>query len=261
MEADREVGLIFFPFARERWKAHFLQLFNYNFCILKFEVDTMKRLCVVWFGIMLVTALGYGQSSSAAPAQDASKATGHGSIFVKLSKTLDSSKLKEGDAIEVETTGGFRLPDGTLVPKGSKLSGHVVAAKARSKGDSDSQLTLAFDKLNAANGKQLSVKGGVQAVFPPAEEPMGPNMATAGTSQGGSGAGSSPTAAGVGLTNTKSGSNASAEGQAQSTMTPQSVGVQGIDNLQLDNGVISSKGKNVKLNGGVRLVVRADFLG
>jgi len=221
----------------------------------------MKQVCVVWLGIMLVAALGYSQSSSAPPSQDAATPAGHGSIFVKLSKALDSSKLKEGDAIEVEITSGFKLPDGILVPQGSKLTGHVVAAKARSRGDSDSQLTLAFDRLNTTNGKQLSVKGDVQAVFPPAEEPTGPNMATAGTSQGGSGAGSSPTAAGVGLTNSKSGSNMSAEGHVESTMSPQSMGVQGIGNLQLDNGVISSKGKNVKLNGGVRLVVRADFFG
>ena len=51
--------------------------------------------------------------------------------------------------------------------------GHVTAAKARSKGDPESQLTLAFDKLNVANGKQLSVKGAVQAVFPPPDE-VGP---------------------------------------------------------------------------------------
>ena len=89
---------------------------------------------------------------------------------MKVTKTLDSSKLKEGDAVEVETAGSFKLPDGTLVPKGSKLTGHVTAAKARSKGDSDSELTVTFDKLNITSGKQLSIKGAVQAVFPPAEE-------------------------------------------------------------------------------------------
>ena len=75
---------------------------------------------------------------------------------------------------EFETAGSFKLPDGTLVPKGSHLEGRVISSKARSKGDSDSELTLAFDKLDIANGKQLSIKGTVQAVFPPAEESMGP---------------------------------------------------------------------------------------
>ena len=111
-------------------------------------------------------------------AQTTPAAIGHGAFPVKVVKTLDSSKLKEGDNVEVETAGAFKLPDGTLVPKGSKLTGHVTSSKARSKGDSDSQLTVSFDKLNITNGKQLSVKGIVQAVFPPPDEPMGPNMST-----------------------------------------------------------------------------------
>ncbi len=63
------------------------------------------------------------------------------------------------------------------------------------------------------------------------------------------------------VTNTKSGSNMDAESKAEATPTPQSVGVHGIDNLQLDNGVLTSKGKNVKLGGGVRMIVHVDILG
>ena len=38
-------------------------------------------------------------------------------------------------------------------------------------------------------------------------------------------------------------------------------GVQGMHDLSLDKGVLTSKGKNVKLGSGIRLVVRADILG
>jgi hypothetical protein len=44
-------------------------------------------------------------------------------------------------------------------------------------------------------------------------------------------------------------------------MTPQSSGMHGIRNLRLDNGVLSSKRKSVKLGGGVRMIVRVDVLG
>ena len=50
---------------------------------------------------------------------------------MKVTRTLDSSKLKEGDTVEVETAGSSSCPDGTLVPKGSKLAGRVTAAKAQ----------------------------------------------------------------------------------------------------------------------------------
>jgi len=226
----------------------------------------MKQFSIAFLGILLVATLCYGQGSSSAPAQAAPAAIGHGAFPVKVIKTLDSSKLKEGDAVEVETAGSFKLPDGTLVPKGSKLAGHVTAAKARSKGDPDSQLTVVFEKLNIANGKQLSVKGVVQAVFPPPDEVMDPSITGAATTAAGGSAGGVGPAGGamasVGVvTDTKSGSNADAESKAQSTPTPQSVGVHGIDNLQLDNGVLTSKGKNVKLGSGVRMIVHVDIFG
>jgi hypothetical protein len=217
----------------------------------------MNRFGIVLVSVLLAATLCFGQAS--APEQTTPAATGHGAFPVKVAKTLDSSKLKEGDSIEVETAGSFKLADGTLVAKGSKLEGKVVSSKSRSKGDSDSELTLSFDRLNIANGKQLSVKGTVQAVYPPAEEPMGPNMATAGTSAGGSGAGAG--SGGVGLTNTRNGADTQSASSPQAVMNMNATGVQGMHDLELEDGILTSKGKQVKLGSGVRMVVHVDILG
>lgn len=223
----------------------------------------MNRIGIVVLGAALAASFCYGQGSQSAPAQTAPGAIGHGAVPVKVVKTLDSSKLKEGDTIEVATAGSFKLADGTLVPKGSKLTGQVMAAKARSKGDPESELTLTFDKLNIANGKQLSVKGMVQAVFPPQEE-VEPNMAgkatagAGGAALGGAGAGD----IGVGtVTDTHSGSNMESSANAQPVLSPKAVGVQGIHGLELKDGVLTSKGKNVKLGDGVRMIVHVDIFG
>lgn len=225
----------------------------------------MNRIAIVVLGILLAASACFGQTAAtAAPA-----AVGHGAFPVRVTKTLDSSKLKEDDVIEVETASSFKLPDGTLVPKGSKLEGRVVMSKARSKGDPDSELTLAFDKLNIQGGKLLALKGAVQAVYPPADEPMGPNMATMGTSAGGSGAAGKPGVSGaggspgggVGLTNTKTGADTQSSSTPQAVIDVKAEGVQGMHDLQLDNGVLTSKGKNVKLGNGVRMTVRVDILG
>jgi hypothetical protein len=176
---------------------------------------------------------------------------------VKIKKALDSSNLKEGDPVEVETTGAFKLPDGILVPKGSKLTGHVATATARSKGDAESRLSIAFDKLNGRTAGQFSVKGTVQAVFPPKEEPE-PMMAGKATAS----AGGSTTGVDAGtVTDAKIGSNMESSAKPEPDMTPQSSGVHGIGNLRLDNGVLSSKRKSVKLGGGVRMIVHVDILG
>ena len=225
----------------------------------------MNRLGIVLLGAVFAASFCYGQGSTSAPAQAVPTAVGHGAFPVKVIKTLDSSKLKDGDAVEVETAGAFKLPDGTLVPKGSKLTGHVTAAKARSKGDPESQLTLTFVKLNIVNGKELSIKGVVQAVFPEPDQEMDPSIRGAATTAAGGAAGGATSGAGgasVGIvTDSKSGSNANSDSRAQNAVTPLSVGVHGMDNLQLDNGVLTSKGKNVKLGSGVRMVVHIDILG
>jgi hypothetical protein len=216
--------------------------------------------------ILLAVIACYVQDSAAALAQSPVSALAHGSVPVKVTKTLESSKLKEGDLIELETSGSFKLPDGTLVPKGSKLLGHVTDARARSKGDPGSELTISFDKLNISGGKQLAVKGTVQAVFPPPDEQLDPSITGAATTaSGGSTRGAQGAVTTVGnvgtVTQTKTGANMESSAGGSPEASPKSQGVQGMHDLQLDNGVLTSKGKQVKLGNGVRMIVRVDILG
>lgn len=185
-------------------------------------------------------------------------AVGHGSFPVKVTKTLDSSKLKEGDSVSLETTGSFKLPDGTLVPKGSKMQGHVTSAKAKSKGDPESELVIALDKLDVLKGKELTLKGTVQAVFPPAEE-ADPGMPTTSSHQGGPGTVPSPDYKPT--TDIKTGVATENSPSVQPASDPKSTGVHGFHDLSLEDGVLRSKGKNVKLGSGVQLIVHVDILG
>lgn len=214
----------------------------------------MNRSGILFSATLLAATLCYGQGSPSAPVQAAPAAIGHGAFPVTVVKTLDSSKLKEGDAIELQTVGSFKLPDGTLIPKGSRLTGHVAAAKARSKGDPESELTLTFEKLNVVNGKQLTLKGAVQAVAPPVDRPD-PGVPSAATAPGGNGTSGGAVGLSPGYTPNTSNSNASAN------LGPNSVGVQGMNDLELKDGVLSSKGKNVKLGDGVRMIVHVDIQG
>lgn len=219
----------------------------------------VRTLCLL---PLMSVSLCFGQNAAPNPPQSTTQnAIGHGAFPVKVAKTLDSSKLKEGDAVEVETAGGFKLPNGTLVPKGSRLAGHVTSAKAKSKGDTESQLAIVFDKLRVANGEELPVKGTIQALFPPAAE-ADPGLPPASAHQGGNGAGltggSVPTPEYKPTSDIKTGVEGSSN-HAEPALNPQSVGVQGFDNLDLKDGILTSKGKNVKLGSGVRMIVRADI--
>jgi hypothetical protein len=223
----------------------------------------MARISSVALVVLFAASLCFGRAAAQTSPQTAAPVLlGHGAFPVKVTKALDSSKLKEGDAVELETSGSFKLPDGTLVPRGSKMLGHVTMAKARSKGDLQSQLVLSFDKLNVANGKQLAVKGAVQAVFPPADE-VDPGVPGSSSHQGGPGGGNPgapPPPEYKPTTDIKTGIATEATSRAQPASDPKATGVHGFDNLSLEDGVLTSKGKNVKLGSGVQMIVRVDIL-
>ena len=75
-----------------------------------------------------------------------------------LPKGIDSKKLKEGDTVMCQTVTPLRTSVG-IIPSGSKVVGHVTVAKARSNGDSESTLGLAFDKIEYGKGKEAHVEG------------------------------------------------------------------------------------------------------
>src|SRR5579885_2975643 len=105
----------------------------------------MNRVSIALLIMPLIVPPSFAQNSSSTT-QQTPAAVAHGAFPVKTVKALDSSKLKTGDAVEVETIGSFKLADGTVVPKGSRLTGHVSDAKARSRGDAQSDLTVDFEK-------------------------------------------------------------------------------------------------------------------
>jgi len=229
------------------------------------EVDVMTRIGAMASAVLLAMSLCYGQKAAPAPAQPASATQtpsaatglGHGAFPVQVTKMLDSSKLKQGDIVEFKTAGAFVLPDGRRVPEGAMVTGHVTEAKARSKGDSQSELAVVFDQISLAKGEQLTIKGIVQAVgpnpFPDATQvPNGPTMQAHG---GGNNGGWTPT------TDIKSGSDLTKSTYPSSMVTPESTGVHGIRGLQLGpDGVLTSNGKQVKLDSGVRIIVRGEIL-
>jgi hypothetical protein len=175
-------------------------------------------------------------SSGAHPGQQA-----HGAFTVELTKDLNSKKLKEGDPVEAKLTGSITLPNGSVVPRGARVTGHVTQAKARSNHDSDSALGIVFDKIAWSGNEGTSVKGVVEAAAP------NPNAQTgdAGLADG--------------YNNLKDVTTKSVAAPPPSQQVPvlnsDSKGVLGMKNLQLNDSVFTSSGKEVKLDSGTRMLL------
>jgi hypothetical protein len=193
------------------------------------------------FALVLSVVLSVGQKAVAAADQKAA------SILIPtfLDGTLDSKKRNAGDEVTVNISAPIELSDGRTLPRGAKVTGHITESKARAKGDSESSLTVVFEKIAMPEGKIMNIKAYLQAVAP------NPNQDQSG---GGVDYGSS-------LNRTLQHAGG---GETATTATPvlnaQSSGVQGIKDLALDGqGVLTSPGKAVKLEHGSQIMLRAQI--
>ena len=193
--------------------------------------------------------------SDAASAASSSAGVIKGSFPIMLPKGIDSKKLKNGDTVICETVAPLRTSVG-IIPSGSKVVGHVTEAKARSKGYSESTLGLDFDKIEYGKGKEAPMKATLQAVGPSLGDNSGPNTGAAGSGVLGGRGDATP-----GTTAPPTSSNQVPGPKSKPILIPTSEGVLGIKNLEMNkDGVLTSPNKEVKLDNGTQLLIRAEIL-
>src|SRR3989475_8694835 len=142
-------------------------------------------------------ASGNASAASAASAQNgqANASLASGTAFnAALSSPIDSKKCKPGDPVNAYSTEAVKSKGKTMIPKGSKLVGHVTQASARAKGESESSLGIVFDKAILKNGQEIPLNAGIQAIASAEStaSAAGPDIGTMGGT-GGSAAGSGST--------------------------------------------------------------------
>src|ERR1700722_14814802 len=83
----------------------------------------------------------------------------------ELVTRLDSKSIKTGDSVVVQTKASAKTADGTEIPKGSKLVGHVLAAQPSAAGQ-NSQVALVFDHLELKGGQSVPIHSQIQSIAP-----------------------------------------------------------------------------------------------
>jgi hypothetical protein len=86
-------------------------------------------------------------------------------VNAELVSKLDSKTAKSGDEVVVQTKAAVKTADGTEIPKGSKLLGHVVAVQA-STGGQNSQMALQFDHAELKGGQSVAIHSEIQSIAP-----------------------------------------------------------------------------------------------
>ncbi len=212
-----------------------------------------------------------------------------------LSQPVDARKNKPGDQVTARTTEATKSDGKVVIPKGSKLIGHVTECKQRSKDEKESALGIVFDKAILKNGQEIPLNVAIRALAAAQSAATtsvggddlsagGAAMGSARASGGGAlgGVRSTAGAATGAVTNTAANAGGIANGAANSTvnaagatrgavgglntagqLTSNSQGVFGLEGLNLNaaasnstqGSLITSTSKNVHLDSGTQLLL------
>jgi hypothetical protein len=112
-----------------------------------------------------VGALAAALASTAAQAQ--APATPAPVMIAKITVKLSTHNAKVGDVFAAKTDRGYKLQDGTVIPKGSKITGKVASVQDRKTGNGDSMITFRLDQIEVKGGATVPIKGLVVAIGPP----------------------------------------------------------------------------------------------
>jgi hypothetical protein len=197
-------------------------------------------------------------------------------LHVELDTPVDSKKVKTGDAVNAHVTEAVKANGQTVIPKNTKLVGHVTQASARAKGDAGSTLAIVFDKAVLKKGQQVPLRVVIQAMAAAPRFTTDPGPDPASINNGGAAAEGSPmkpshaspaeaasrTASGA-EKSTNTGSATAGGLDSAGQLTSNSHGVWGLEELHLstdassatEGSLVTSSGKSVHLLSGIRMLL------
>jgi len=198
-------------------------------------------------------------------------------IPVQLTKTIDAKKAKTGDEVVAKVSQDLKTPSGEiLVPKDTKVVGHVTEARARTKDQKDSEVAIAFDHAATKNG-DMQLPMSIQAII----APQNSDSADAGGGSPSYGNSPSPSMGGGGGRPMSGGTSSMPQaqtpsnipnpgigqsgGNARPPITASTQGVIGMSDMKLaanaenaQGSVVSSEKNNVKLESGTIMLLRVN---
>ena len=187
-----------------------------------------------------------------------------------LTKTIDAKKAKKGDEVVAKVTQDMKTTSGeVLVPKDTKVLGHVTAAQARNQEQKESEVAIAFDSAVTKDGSELQMPMSIQAIIVASSNP---------SDNGGGGYGQTGPAT---ATSPMSNRNAPMEGLPRPPspsavptgennplppITSSTHGVIGMPDVKLEEttpnatrgSVVTSEKSNVKLESGTVMLLRVN---
>jgi hypothetical protein len=242
------------------------------------------------------TASSNSSTATSAKAGHSSTALSNGTTMnAALSQPVDAKKNKPGDPVTAKTTEATKSEGKVVIPKGSRLVGHVTECQQRSKDEKESAVGIVFDKAILKNGEEVPLNTSIRALAA-AQTAAASSLGSDDFSTGGGAVGSARASGGGALggvrstagaasgavTNTAANAGGAAGGAVSSTanaagaargavgglntagqLSSSSQGVFGLEGLNLNSAaanstqgsLITSTSRNVHLDTGTQLLL------
>lgn len=238
----------------------------------------MTKLLQALAVILLVVGTAFSQTAGQDQASSLQIAAGT-QIPAELSKSLDAHKNKPGDPVNAKIVQDLLSNGKVVIPRDTKIVGHVTVATPKGKGEPGSTLGVAFDKMILKGGRELPFNATIQALAKPQQQVSALANEPANNGYGGSagvGAGSGPGAAagrggvageqvGVQQPTVPDASGNPGIGNPPSgggAISANTQGVVGLKGLAIGKGnegtVITADSGNVHLDGGTQMILRVE---
>ncbi len=111
------------------------------------------------------SASGASAANASASSHQSGATLASGTAFnAALSAPVDSKKAKAGEQVMARTTESVKEHGRTVLPRGTRLIGHVTEASARANGDANSALAIQFDHAILKHGEEMPLDVTIQAL-------------------------------------------------------------------------------------------------
>ena len=195
-------------------------------------------------------------------------------VFAVLTKSLESKSATAGQDLTLQTMSDVIIDGKVIIPKDSKLVGHVSEVATRSKDEPRSVLAIIIDKAVTTDGMEIPLQAIIAAVARPksdlSSDPTYGMMHSNEPKMIGTGPGSASSTGGLSASSKASSTAAVATANIKggmdetSLLNENSQGADGYEGLSLSwhlmapppVTVFASKGNNVKLEAGTQMLLR-----
>jgi hypothetical protein len=191
-------------------------------------------------------------------------------ILAELNSSVDSKKAKPGDPITAHASEALKSTDGRLIiPRGTRIEGHITQATARNKGENEAALGIQFDKAVLKDGGEIPLNVIIQALAAPVNFSAPSDLGTSprvGTTQTSPMRNAPPNAPGAQIPSAGDEPETRSDAPQQPPSQPldaKTRGVIGLRGMTLNTepannraaSVVVSNGKSVHLDGGTRMLL------